>query len=122
MHPYEHALSSANKYGGDPLSYLPIHEWFDATKAYMPDFRHRALRHHSLGIFEAEAVFGVTITNSAGKQIPTRYLGEQHVFEDCGRIPTPKDWLETIQPEEWMHRKGKLLAPEKKEVSDVGRS
>jgi hypothetical protein len=68
----------------------------------MPDFRHRALRHHAQGIFECERVFGHAIRNSAGRMIPVRWIGEQHVMEDCGRIPTIQDWFRHIRPERWM--------------------
>ncbi len=50
----------------------------------------------------AERIFGVTITNSENKKVPVRILGEQHVKEDLGRIPTAADWLRTIKPESWM--------------------
>lgn len=103
-HPYYHAKSSARVFGGKPEDYMPIHNWFDATKESYCDFRHRALRHHAEGIFECERHFGETITNSDGKQIPVRYLGEQHVMEDCGRVPSLADWLSKIQPEPWMAR------------------
>lgn len=53
-HPYHHALSSAKRFGGVPEDYLAIHSWFDASKELMCDPRHRALRHHAQGIFEAE--------------------------------------------------------------------
>ncbi|MFG6082890.1 hypothetical protein ACEUZ9_004122 [Paracoccus litorisediminis] len=69
----------------------------------MADFRHRALRHHAFGIFEAEREFGVTITNSAGRKIPVRFIGEQHVKEDCGgKIPSVQDWLRGIERKPWM--------------------
>ncbi len=48
-------------------------------------------------------VFGVAIVNSAGTQVPVRYLGEQHVKEDLGRIPTAQDWLLQITPQRWMY-------------------
>ena len=101
-HPYHHACSSARKHGGTPEDYLALHDWFDASKEHLANFRHRALRHHTQGIFEAERVFGPTIKNSEGKEIPTRILGEQHVREDCGRIPTLWDWLSKIPGESWM--------------------
>lgn len=108
-HPYHHAQSSARRFGGVPADYEAIHTWFDATKELVPDFRHRALRHHTHGIFEAERVFGTTITNSDGRQIPVRFIGEQHVREDCaGLIPTPADWLRTIRHEPWMTKPGKM--------------
>ena len=100
--PYHHACSSAKRWGGKPADYQAIHDWFDASKEFMPDFRHRALRHHAQGIFECERVFGHAIKNSAGRMIPVRWIGEQHVQEDCGRIPTIQDWFKQIRPEHWM--------------------
>jgi len=102
-HPIKHAESSARKFGGEAEDYLAIHNWFDESKAFLSDFRHRALRHHSEGIFLCEKVFGVTITNSEGKLVPVRYVGEQHVNEDLGRIPTAQDWLMQIKPQRWMY-------------------
>jgi hypothetical protein len=82
---------------------LAIHDWLDSTKECFADFRHRALRHHSQGIFEAERVFGHSIMNSAYKEVPVRYICEQHIKEDCGgKIPTVADWFRNIKPELWM--------------------
>jgi len=50
-HCYHHALSSVIKWGGTAEDYLPLHQWFDESKAITADFRHRALRHHAEGIF-----------------------------------------------------------------------
>jgi hypothetical protein len=105
MHPADHARTSAKLWGGEPSEYLAIHQWFDDTKRSFADFRHRALRHHSEGIFEAEKLFGVSFTNSVGRLVHVRYVGEQHVKEDCGgMIPTIADWLKTIKVEPWMAR------------------
>lgn len=101
-HPYHHALSSVKKWGGSVEDYQPIHDWFDASKAHMADFRHRALRHHSEGIFMAEQIFGTCITNSDGRIVPVRFIGEQHVTEDLGRIPSLSDWFRNIKAESWM--------------------
>lgn len=104
-HPYFHARSSAKKWGGTETDYLPIHNWFDASKQSMAHFTHRVMRHHAEGIFECQEVFGQTITNSDGDKVPVRYIAEQHVKEDCGGfIPSLKDWLIRIQPEPWMSR------------------
>ena len=102
MHPYDHAKSSARQHGGVPEDYLALHDWFDASKEFYADFRHRAVRHHAQGIFEAERVFGPTING-----VPTRVLGEQHVREDCGRIPSLQDWLKNIKGERWMISPGR---------------
>jgi hypothetical protein len=105
MNPIHHAASSVRKWGGKVEDYLPIHDWFDATKETFCDFRHRALRHHSQGIFECERVFGKSITNSDGRIVSVRAIGEFHVREDCGGIvPTVSDWLSRIRPETWMSR------------------
>lgn len=114
--PYHHSLSSVKKWGGVVEDYLPIHDWFDASKEMMGDFRHRALRHHSQGIFEAERTFGHTITLSSGRVIPVRWIGEQHVTEDMGFIPTLSDWFIHIQPQEWMNKPQKLSKQLEKEV------
>lgn len=75
-HPFEHARSSAKKFGGKPEDYLAIHRWFDESKEFLADFRHRALRHHTEGIFLAERIFGVLVRNSDGTDVPVRYVGE----------------------------------------------
>ena len=102
-HPLVHAQSSAKKFGGKPEDYLAIHNWFDESKAYFADFRHRALRHHAEGIFLAERIFGVWIKSSEGNTVPVRYIAEQHIKEDLGRIPTAQDRLGEIRPQRWMY-------------------
>lgn len=110
MTPVLHARSSAARWGGDPDSYMALHEWFDATKTLTGNWTHRAMRHHAFGIQEAIGVFGHTITNSLGQQIPTKVLAEQHVMEDCGFIPTVQDWLRPLAslPVDWMLKVGKI--------------
>jgi hypothetical protein len=103
-HPYHHAVHSARLFGGKPENYLAIHDQFDESKAHLADFRHRALLHHSEGIFLCAAIFGATIKNSDGKPVPVRTIGEQHVTDDLGWIPSVKDWLQHIQPQPWMGR------------------
>jgi hypothetical protein len=95
---------------------LAIHDRFDESKAHLADLRHRALRHHSEGIFLAEKIFGTAITNSEGRVIPVRWVGEQHVKEDLGWIPTVKDWLQHLQPAPWMGRTGRLAIREEERM------
>ena len=112
-HPFYHARSSVRLWGGQEADYLPVHEWLDATKESFCDFRHRALRHHAEGIFEAERIFGQVIVNSDGRAIPVRYVAEQHVREDCGgKVPTLADWLSRIQPAPWMAHATKSVSGE----------
>lgn len=103
-HPYHHALSSVKRWGGTPEEYTHLHSWFDESKAQTADFRHRALRHHAQGIFELERTFGLTLILSTGRVVPMRLIGEQHVREDLGFIPSFIDWMRCIKPEAWMGR------------------
>src|SRR3546814_15294580 len=66
-HCYYHALSSVRKWGGTVDDYLPLHQWFDQSKAILADPRHRALRHHAEGIFMLETLFGETLVNEIGR-------------------------------------------------------
>ena len=104
-HPHFHAESSVKLWGGTVDDYMPIHDWLDATKEMYADFRHRALRHHAQGIFEAERIFGKILVNADGRTVPVRYVAEQRIKEDCGgRIPSVSDWLSQIKPAVWMSR------------------
>lgn len=105
--PQIHAQSSARKYGGVPEDYIAIHNFMDSSKSVMGDNRHRALTHNSWFIGAGgplELAFGVTIKNSAGKDISVRDLGEQHILEDFGGryIPTAQDYLQEMEYKNWM--------------------
>lgn len=120
-HPLHHSISSQKKWGGHVDDYLPIHNWFDETKMHYPDMRHRALRHHSEGIFWCEQQFGTYITNSEGRMVPVRAIGEQHCMEDLGWIPTIKDYLDNMETKGWMFKPGegrKMLKEMSKDKSD----
>jgi hypothetical protein len=101
MTPWHHALSSAKKYKGEPEDYIELHNWFDETKALTGDWTHRALRHHAQGVQLAIERFGHVI---GPNKTPTKLVAEQHIMEDCGRIPTAQDWLKPLahHPEPWM--------------------
>jgi hypothetical protein len=103
-HCYHHSVSSVKQWGGVPEDFQAIHDWFDESKMILADFRHRALRHHAEGIWMLQRFFGATITISTGRQVPVRLIGEQHVIEDLGMIPSFADWARRISPEPWMSR------------------
>lgn len=109
---WHHSLSSVKRWGGEPEDYLPIHNWFDETKKHFADPRHRALRHHSEGIGLMISIFGPTVTISTGRKVPTRWVGEGHVLEDFGRIPTAADFLRHMTTEAWMVRGARKLSKE----------
>lgn len=96
MKPLQHAEISAHKHGGVWQDYIDIHEFFDQSKAHVADMRHRAMFHHSLGIYVAQQVFGLVRTNSAGRQYSVRDIGEDHVLEDLGFIPSVAQVINAI--------------------------
>lgn len=100
--PLVHAERSARKWGGVAEDYLPLHQWFDATKGHCPDGRHRLVLHNSFGILLAEQMFGAALTNSAGRRVFVRDLGFQHVIEDLGFVPTLADCLAETPLRPWM--------------------
>jgi len=119
-HCYFHALSSVRKWGGKPEDYLPLHQWFDQSKAILADPRHRALRHHAEGVFMLESLFGATIVNADGRVVPVRLIGEQHVREDLGSIPSFADWARLITPQAWMLRGNHLDEPLQRSEEHAG--
>lgn len=102
MNSFFHAKSSAAKWGGKPEDYQPIHDFIDSSKRIIGDVRHRAIYHHTEGTFLCERIFGVTIINSAGKQVPVRLVAERHILEDLGWLPTPADYLKDTPIAAWM--------------------
>ncbi len=99
---YIHAERSAKKWGGEPQDYLAIHRWFDQVKSQVGDNRHRAVLHNAWGIHLAVDVFGDFITNSAGKRVFVKEIGEQHVIEDLGFIRALSECLAGLKLEPWM--------------------
>lgn len=97
MKPHLHANHSVRKWGGRREDYQKIHDFFDQAKSALPDMRHRALLHNAFGIYLCEQVFGTLITNSDGREVSVRDIGEQHVLEDLGTIPTLEKCFETLQ-------------------------
>jgi|SRR6185295_10748282 len=108
MKPHLHAKSSAKRFGGKPSDYIEIHRLMDSSKSSFSDQRHRALTHQSWFVgYILELIFGVTLTNSDGKEVSVRDIGEQHVAEDFkGVIPNVQDFLQEMEHKDWMSGKG----------------
>lgn len=102
MDAWKHARSSAAKFGGKAEDYIHLHEWIDSSKLYFGDWRHRSMFHHTAGICMGIEKFGHTIKNSNGRDVGVREILELHVVQDCGKIPTPQDWLLNMQIQPWM--------------------
>ena len=82
MKAFNHCKSSVKYFGGIEEDYVEIHQWFDETKNYYGDLRHRALRHHTLGIQQCEEKFGVYIYNF--EDLPDRW------HEICDKCQIPR--------------------------------
>ncbi len=96
MSPYKHSLSSQKKWGGNWEDYLKIHEFLDSTKLHEVNWQHRAILHNTFGVGLCEQIFGTILVNSESKEIETRYIAIQHIKEDCGKVPTIREWLEGL--------------------------
>ena len=105
--PWKHAVSSANKWGGNPEDYIEIHDTMDSTKSCVADVRHRAIFHSAFGVFIVEKIFGHNIVNSDGRLVSVRDIAEKHIIEDLGTIPTMQDWFKELPIRPWMSRPNK---------------
>lgn len=93
MKPFLHARISAHLHGGDWTSYQPVHDFFDTSKAALPDMRHRMMLHSDLGCLIAGDIFGSSIVNSDGKAVPVADIAAQHQTDDLGRVVSLDEWL-----------------------------
>lgn len=105
MNSWMHAVSAAHKWGGKPEDYLPIETFIDSSKQVVGDHRHRAVYHHTLGVFLCEQIFGTTISvqkEHSVHQVPVRLVAERHILEDLGWLPSPADYMKGMPVERWM--------------------
>jgi hypothetical protein len=116
-HSLFHAKSS-NKLFDVPLKQsLPIHNWFDGTKAICATFRHRALRHHAQGIELCKQIFDdVSFNISDGlsvsilKTVTIDEIGRQHMKEDFGCLMDANKWWSEIELDSWMEKQVRFEA------------
>jgi hypothetical protein len=87
----------ATRTGGEVSDYLPLHNWFDASKSSLAFFTHRAIHHHREGIAEAVHLFGAAVVNAEGCAISVETLALQHLAEDMSIIPSAADWLQCME-------------------------
>jgi hypothetical protein len=103
--PVPQARLSAQRLGGAPADYEPLHQWLDQGTMWWDDPRAHAPLHSAFGIFLAEHRFGATfIRPSDGRPVPTRLAAEAHVIRAHGHIPTVEQWMARIPVEPWMRR------------------
>jgi hypothetical protein len=104
---WNHAQSAARRWGGAPKDYIKIEEFIDGSKQVLGDVRHRAVYHHTLGVWLCQMVFGEVLevpkTNGHGTvQVPVRMIAERHIIEDLGWLPSPADYLKDMPIKKWM--------------------
>lgn len=109
MNSWNHAVSAARKWGGSPDDYIEIEEFIDSSKKILGDVRHRAVYHHTEGVWLCQRIFGRTLTvekrNGHGTvEVPVRLVAERHILEDLGWLPSPADYLSRIEvrQNDWM--------------------
>ena len=113
MHPYDHARSSARQFFPQwvkecgehtpALALLPLHHYFDSSKAAFGSWQHRALRHH-------REAFPAAVKYALESNVPTLAhcnpevllaLCEQHLLEDLGRVATLSEWRTRLEDPPW---------------------
>lgn len=99
--PFVHAMNSVDKWGGNVEDYLPIHRFLDSTKLHMDTWQHRAILHNTFGVGLCEQVFGDVVRLSSGEYVEVRYIAAKHIKEDCGYVPTIKEWLHDLKPKKF---------------------
>ena len=105
MNSWNHAVSAARKWGGEPEHYVEIEEFIDSSKAILGDVRHRSMYHHTVGVWLCQRIFGRTLTIPKGNgdvEVPVRLIAERHVIEDLGWLPSPADYIKGMPIEPWM--------------------
>lgn len=110
MNSWHHAKSAARKWGGVLEDYIHIEEFLDSSKKIIGDVRHRAIYHHTEGVWLCQQIFGRTITVSRdgralGVEVPVRLIAERHILEDLGWLPSPADYLKDTPVATWMSGK-----------------
>jgi hypothetical protein len=105
MNSWHHAQSAAKKWGGTPEDYIDIEEFIDSSKKILGDVRHRAIYHHTEGVWLCQRIFGRTIAvekTHSEVLVPVRLVAERHILEDLGWLPSPKDYIDGMPIKKWM--------------------
>jgi hypothetical protein len=107
MNSWNHAQSAARKWGGKPEDYIEVEEFLDSSKEVLGDVRHRAIYHHTSGVWLCQRIFGrvITVTKKNGTgsvEVPVRMIAERHILEDLGWLPSPADYIKGMPIAPWM--------------------
>ena len=91
-----------------------MHEKIDSSKQSLGDVRHRAMYHHTEGIWLMQDLFGTTLTVPKDRntiQVPVRLIAEQHILEDLGWLPSFKDYIDGLPIAPWMSGSQRKTVP-----------
>lgn len=101
----------AKKFGGVYEDYEFLVEFFESYSR-LTDYSIKGnyVSNHSWGIFDLEAIEGVTFKRSDGKDVPTRFFAEKYLIFKYGKIPTALDWLENIKEDNRMWNNAEQLS------------
>lgn len=82
-----------------------FYEWEGNVETKWSSF---ALRSHSIGIFEAESIYGFLLNPGAVRPVPIRSIAEKIVSLQLGRHANAQDWLSNIESKAWMVKTTKI--------------
>jgi len=115
--PYIHSLHSAKAFGGKWEDYIEIHDFMDSSKVSIGDNRHRALTHHTFFVHQVlTRVFGHVIINSDGKAVSVKDVGEQHLMDDMGFLPSAQDYIQDLPLKHWHSKRAGELPSSQAEI------
>jgi hypothetical protein len=103
MTTFAHASHSAETYGGAWTDYLPLHQFLDWPRDYLPDGRYRRILHNGWGVALAVEAFGETVARQSDNlAIPVRAVVEAHIRAEYSGVPTLESCLEGLNVQRWM--------------------
>ncbi|MTD47169.1 hypothetical protein GKE82_23490 [Conexibacter sp. W3-3-2] len=117
-----HSDRTHRRYGGPRTVHQRIHRLLEYGAVTLPHGLHRALTHHSFGVWLVEQAVGETLPNGT----PTRAVAADHITTDLDRpdVPDAGEWLEHLPLLAWMngsrrHRppSNRHLTPTRKEIA-----
>jgi hypothetical protein len=106
----EPAIGLAARWGGVPGDYLPLINFFDKPREFVPEYPDLAdlITHNSFGIFLAEELLGtaITLTEKDSRRhsqiISTRSAAEDLVYARIGAIPPAGNLAAHTRLKLWM--------------------
>lgn len=96
MKPFQHARITANAIGGTWRDYVALHTAFDRSKGAYGKMLHRSVLHSDLGIETVLRIMGSVIRLHDGTTVDAAAVGDQHVRDDLGFVPSVEEWVSAL--------------------------